>query len=132
MRAMQLKMAKGGVSIQNIDLAKDLKFSAERLLAGWIHKYGSGEANKRHQHLSLVIRNECQEAHDLSKTDDELFGEKMLNEVRKRLRERYQHEISSQYNDCVYEHLLGIAAMLTEECKIWWSEVFSIPQGVSP
>jgi hypothetical protein len=39
MRTMELKMAKGGLSAQNIGLAKDLKYSALTLLVGWIHKY---------------------------------------------------------------------------------------------
>jgi len=128
MRKMELKMAKGGISIQNIDLAKDLKFSTETLLIGWIHKYGSREADERQQHLSVVVRNECQEAYDLVKNGEGLFGEDMLKEVRKRLRDRYYREVNSRYNDCLYEHLLGIAAILTEECKMWWSEVFDIPQ----
>ena len=131
MRTMELKMAKGGLSIQNIDLAKDLKYSAMYLLTGWLHKYGPNEATYRNQHLGLIVRNECQEAYDLVKTDSELFGENMLIEVRKRLRKRYLREINSLYNDCLYEHLLGIAAILTEECKVWWSEVFGTPQGVS-
>lgn len=128
MRKMELKMAKGGISIQNIDLAKELKFSTEYLLTGWIHKYGSREAGKRHEHLSIIVRNECQEAYDLVKADDSLFGEDMLKEVRKRLRKRYYREVKSRYTDSLYEHLLGITAILTEECKTWWSEVFDIPQ----
>lgn len=131
MRRMELKMAKGGISIQNIDLAKDLKFSAEWLLIGWIHKYSLGEADERHQHLSVIVRNECQEAYDLVKTEDTVFGEDMLKEVRKRLRGRYYREVNGLYNDCLYEHLLGIAAILTEECKMWWSEVFDVSQEVT-
>jgi hypothetical protein len=130
-RSMELKMAKGGISIQNIDLARDLKFSAETLLIGWIHKYGSIEADERHQYLRVVVRNECQEAYDSVETDDNLFGEDMLGEIRKRLRNRYDYEVKSRYSDCVYEHLLGIAAILTEECKIWWSEVFDLPEEVT-
>lgn len=69
MRTMELKMAGGGLSPQNIDLAKDLKYSALTLLVGWFHKYGSKEVNQRYEYLSIVARSEYQEAYDLVKID---------------------------------------------------------------
>ena len=130
MRKMEIKMAKGGLSFQNIDLAKDLKSSAEALLVGWIYQYNLTEAEKRHQHLRVVVRSICQEAYDLTKTNGELFGENMLEEVRNRLRDRFDNDIVNKYGEIDYEHLLGIAAILTEECKIWWSEIFDLPKEV--
>lgn len=127
MQIMELKMAKGGISAQNIDNAKDLKYSAETLLATWMHKYGSEEEEKRYQYLSVIVRNECQEAHDLAEQGSSTFGTRMLIEARKRLRSRHLEEIRHQCNDCAYEHLVGIASILTEECKIWWSKEFQVP-----
>jgi hypothetical protein len=128
MQIMELKMAKGGISAHNIDNAKDLRYSAETLLAEWMHKYGSEEEESRYQSLSVIVRNECQEAHDMAAKENSVFGTDMLIEARKRLRSRHQEEIRYQCSDCAYEHLLGIAGILTEECKIWWSEEFQIPE----
>lgn len=132
MRVMEMKMAKGGISAQNIDLTKDLKYSAEKMAAGWIHKYGLQEASRLYEHLYIVVRNESQEAYDLTKNDNTPFGTQMLTEVRKRLRDRYSYEIGIQYNDCKFEHMLGIAGILTENCKLWWSESFEIPKEKVP
>jgi hypothetical protein len=131
MKGMELKMAKGGISFLNIDNAKDLKFSAIHASTEWLYKYDPTDAIERYQHLSVIVRNECQEAYDLVKTKHRLFGEDMLKEIRKRLRSSYDREVKSKYTDCRYEHLLGIAAILTEECKIWWSEVFDLPEEVT-
>jgi len=127
MRALELKMAKGGISEGDIELAKDLKFSAERLLVAWMKKRGATETEARYEHLSIIVRNECQEALDEVKAYGEPFGERMLNSIRRRLRERYLG-IKQNYIDCLYEHLMGVAGILTEECKIWWSEPFEISQ----
>ncbi len=127
MRKLELKMAKGNISARNINLAKDHKFSTEKLLNGWIYKYGPEKAEKRYDQLSIIIGTECQEAYDLVVTEDILFGQKMLNDIRQRLRQRLSEDPSSFFG-CKYEHLLGFAAMLTELCEVWWSEEFVIPE----
>ena len=47
----------------------------------------------------------------------------MLIELRTKLRSKLKENITF---DCQYIHLLGVAGILTEECKIWWSEKFKI------
>jgi hypothetical protein len=129
MKKLELKMAKGGMSALDIDNEKDLKYSAERLLTDWFHRNGPDEAESRYEHLSVIVRNECMEALDLLKNSTPVFGTEMLNEVRRRLRMRHNNNVANMYQDCTYEHLLGIAGILTEECKVWWSEKFLIPEG---
>jgi hypothetical protein len=77
------------------------------------------------------VRNECQEVYDLTRTNSRLFGNDMLMEVRKRLRDRHLRDIHGHYGNCLYEHLLGISGILTEECKLWWSEEFKIPEEIT-
>jgi len=127
---LELKMAKGGLSIDNIDNLKNLKYSSEVLFTGWITKYGREQANLFYQDLLIIVRNECLGAHDFTYKDNELYGTEMLLNIRKILRKRHSDEILNKYRDCMYEHLLGIVGILTEECKIWWSEQFDVEEDI--
>lgn len=125
MRKMELKMAAGRIPVSDIHLAMDHKFSTEYLLDQWLHKYGENEANKRYEHLRMIVQTECQEAYDSTKNDDGPFGEKMMAEVRHRLRKRHSQDKNSLFR-CNYEHLSGFSGILTEDCTLWWSKSFKI------
>lgn len=129
-RRMVLKMSAGKISSTNIDLAKDHRASAEKYLVECLTKHGTRKAIERYEHLIMIVRTECQEAHDTVRNEDEVFGMKMLTEVRNRLRELYSNTGSPGLFGCRYEHLLGIAGILTEDCKLWWSVEFEIPEEV--
>lgn len=126
MRRMELKMAAGGISVRNIDLMKDYKYSAELLLNEWIYRYGSHKAEEIYGHLSIIARTEHQEAYDSATTTEEIFGQRLLDGIRERLRNRHSRERNRLFG-CDYEHLLGLIGILTEDCKVWWSEEFQIP-----
>lgn len=125
MDILEIKMAKGDISVENINLLKDQKFSSEYLLAQWLGKHGSQKAEKQFTHVSSIVRSECAEARDISMNGSQAYGTKMLIEVRKRLRERYSYD-PGLFLGCQYEHLLGMAGILTEMCEIWWSEKFEL------
>jgi Cap4 dsDNA endonuclease len=128
MSTLDLKMAAGGISIENISLAKDLKASTEYLLMKWLHKNGKAATDARYQHLRTLTRSECQEAYDRNQSDDRLFGPEMLNDVRGRLRARHTaHDV--ELFGSSYEHLMGMAGILTEDCTVWWSKPFPIPSA---
>lgn len=127
MTVLEMKMAAGNLSIGNIGLAKDQKASTEYLLLQWLHRNGKTATDQRYQHLRTLVRSECQEAFDKTKTDEHAFGPAMLEEVRTRLRHRHQAEEASLFG-CKYEHLLGMAGVLTEDCTLWWSEEFAMPK----
>jgi len=120
-----LKMDKGQISFENVGLQKDNKFAAEKHFISWIHKYGSEKASKQYGQVKLIVQNECQAAYDDSFKKDEAFGTEMLRDLRRRLKGRLDTEKQSFF-DCKQEHLLGMAGILTEECKVWWSEKFPI------
>ena len=124
---LERKMAAGNISVENISVTKDHKYSAEYLFAQWLSKYGTRKADQQYNHVSSIVRNECAEAFDTTYTESEPFGTLMLIEARKRLRERYNNN-PSQFLGCQYEHLLGTAGILTEICDIWWSEKFTLPK----
>ncbi len=129
MRVMELKMTAGGASVQDIDLAKDHKYSLEVLLHEWMYAKGTDEAQKRYEHLRTLVRTECQEAHDSFHDAEGLFGQGMLVDIRNRLRASHERGNRIPFN-IRYEHLLGMAGLLTEDCTIWWSDPFVFPEEV--
>jgi hypothetical protein len=122
---LELKLDAGGVDNANINLLKDLKYSFEVFSASWLHRYDSQTAMDRYNQIQLIVNSECQEAFDESIQQDKLFGTDMLVNLRKRLRERLKTD-REIFLGCDYEHLMGLAGVLTEDCKIWWSKVFKI------
>lgn len=128
MGKLELKMNAGGLSISNIGLAKDQKASTEFMLVSWLHRNGKELTDRRYRHLRTLVRSECQEAHDACKLQGKVFGNDMLNEVRRRLRERFDRE-EGQLFGAKYEHLLGMAGILTEDCYLWWSDEFTIGES---
>jgi hypothetical protein len=122
---MQKKMAKGGISCENIALMKDLNNSTFKLLSEWGYSYGKKKTDERIEDLRLMVQRECQTAYDLCYNNSSPFGKEMLREVRKRLQVR-ESEIKQKYIDCSIEHLEGMTGILTEKCTVWWSEQFEI------
>ena len=108
-----------------MNLQKDNKYAAEKHYISWIHKHGEDKAKKQYEQVKLIVQNECQGAYDETKNTTEEFGTEMLKDVRKRLKGRITNDRNSFFG-CKEEHLLGMSAILTEDCKIWWSEKFDI------
>jgi hypothetical protein len=131
MNILERKMARGMIPVRSVELAKDHKFSTEYQLVRLLNKYGPERAEEFYQHLRLLVRTESQEAYDAAERADEPFGQQMLGDVRQRLKVRYQLEHDTLLG-CTYEHLMGVAGVLTEECEVWWSLPFDVAEGASP
>jgi hypothetical protein len=129
MRRMELKLAAGGLSVSVIDHLKDLKFSTESLLQGWIYRYGSRLAQEYYEHLRVLVRDECLRSQRESDVPGGPFGKTMLSELRENIARRL-HEGFGVPLECSQEHLLGMAGILTEDCKVWWSSEFALPGDV--
>ena len=52
----------------------------------------------------------------------------MLMDIRRRLKKCFEDEKDNLFG-IRYEHLSGFVGLLTEECKVWWSEKFDIPEA---
>ena len=128
MRVMELKLTAAGMSVGEVHHLKDLKYSAEYLLQEWLHKFGPVEAEKRYQHLRVLVREDCLTSSSAAKALGALYGEEMLTRLRQHLRARAK-EHGDQVLGVSAEHLLGVAGILTEDCKVWWSEEFPIVDG---
>lgn len=125
---MELKLIAGGISVGEVSHLKDLKYSAEYLLQEWLHQYGPIEADKRYQHLRVLVQEACNTSVFASRKSGTLDGEEMLAGLRGQLRARTLQQ-SEQVLGLGLEQLLGIAGILTEDCKVWWSEEFPIGEG---
>lgn len=122
---LERKMDAGGISMQNITNLKDLKDAAEHHGLQMLNTYGEERGAQRWNHVRTLVQNQCHEAHDDAETNGGAYGKAMLANVRTRLKSLYNEEKQSLF-DCRYEHLLGVAAVLTQDCKVWWSEPFTI------
>ncbi len=130
MKKMEIKLMAGGLSVTEIDHLKDLKFSAEYLLQDWLYRYGHERAQKYYEHLRVAVRDECLAAQQSSKRATGLYGSVMLSDLRERLQQRSATHAAAT-PECGQKHLLGMAGILTEDCKVWWSAEFDLPE-VSP
>lgn len=122
---MRVKMAKGLISPESIDLAEDHRYSAEKFLLAEAYRRNDGqETDVLYERLQAVVKTECVEAQDAVRVADAAYGQQMLEEVRTRLR---QTAGTTRVQGVEYEVLMGVASQLTNACKVWWSERFELP-----
>ena len=119
-------MAAGAVSVSEIDLAKDFKFSSDKLLQQWMYKYGPKETSRRYDHLQLIVKEECFEASVQTRSDGP-YGPEMLARIRSNLRQATAHHSAQLASmGITYNHLFGIVGILTEDCAVWWTDPFDL------
>lgn len=75
--------------------------------------------------IENVVLAECDDANLRASQKEDLYGRTMLIDVQDRLRRISEQEPTLVYRQS-YDILVGVAGMLTSECKVWWSEVFEI------
>ena len=125
---LEKKLEAGGLSVVSINLATDLSASALHRSLEWCERFGDKEALRRYQHLKTLVLKDCASAYEDTKSDQEVFGRKMLESLRARLTARTQAGSAAVFN-CREEHLEGCAYELTGACKVWWSNPFDLNEG---
>ena len=90
-----------------------------------MYKLGPDESDALYNQVRLIVQTECQESYDENFKLDKEFGIEMLKDVRKRIRDRVSQE-KDKFKGLSYEHVMGVASILTEECTVWWSEKFDL------
>jgi hypothetical protein len=123
---LEKKMAAGDISFASIDVAKDHQVSADYLLQQWLHRLGPEKANRRYEQIEVLVRTQCAEAYDEVESES-TFGKKMLSRVRRRLKGLALKDANAVFG-ARYEHLLGVASIATQECKVWWSKKFILEE----
>lgn len=127
MKKMELKLAAGGLPVSAIEHLKDLKYSTEVLLISWLYKYGRELAQKYYEHFRIIVHGECVAAQQNSQQADGLYANKMLLDLQQRLAHRTSAG-GNEIPECRREHLLGMAGILTEDCTVWWTAEFELPE----
>ena len=85
-------------------------------------------AARQLRQVEETVHGECLESFMALQTPGSSFGQAMFNDVSTRLR-----SLESQRKDLLggapYELLMGIAALLTGDCRVWWSDRFQLDGG---
>lgn len=127
------KFTAGMIDLENYQIAVELKGNAEdAFLALRHHLDDPAKAQRVYNSLRVVVRNRCKEAWDEQNAayPGIAFGTNMLVDVRRRLSEAARTAIPTEsINYLMYEHLLGLAYVMTEECLVWWSPKFELGES---
>lgn len=85
----------------------------------------SGDGLKMQAQLENVVLSECDEAYLRAKSGVSSFGVSMLIDVQERMK-RIASAETMKASGQPYEVLVGVAGLLSDECKVWWSEQISL------
>jgi hypothetical protein len=123
---LEKKMNRGGLDKFMVPMQRRT-LSAERFLLEMSHS--SPEATKALlNQLDGAIVSDCSDAQLVASEKPEPYGEAMLRLIHKSLKERAE-EKPDTVGGLDYDCLVGVAGMLTNECKIWWSEKFDLSES---
>jgi hypothetical protein len=120
---LKKKMLKGDLAFQ-IETMERRSLSAEqRLMEAAIRKPEA--VDDMLNQLASIVKAECDEAYHHAALSGKVIGPQMLDDVFRRLKKKADSNLT--YKE-PYETLIGIAGLLTGECKVWWSEVFDVEE----
>lgn len=124
-RVLQKKFARADL-VEQVDTMARRARAAERHLLELAH-LRPDEADAIVSQLTNIVKGECDEALLAASAGSEPFGRPMLVDVLARLR-----GIAATRAQMVYQQepecLIGVAGLLTEECKVWWSRPFELEE----
>ena len=114
-------------------LADQILTMERRTLSTEAHLLGLANMKPRdfgaiNSQIVSVVQGECDEALLEASLNGDFFGPQMLLNVQKRLKKMASEE-PKKVEHLSYECLIGIAGLLTEECKVWWSKKFDLSES---
>lgn len=122
---MEKKILHAGLHSQ-VDIFRRRALNSEQYLLERIHDPLSGINKSLLDHVTSTITDECDESLLAAKVQTVApVGMWMLNDVYRRLRERADQNKASVAN-LPYETLVGLAALLTGDCVVWWGDRFDL------
>jgi hypothetical protein len=120
---LEKKFARGGLTDQVLTMRRRTLTSEYRLL-----ELSHSNPEKFHNTLNqieCVVQAECDESLLVASAKSKSFGQDMLIEVQKRLKNiAEEHPNKVEFES--YEFLIGVVGLLTEQCTVWWSEKFDL------
>lgn len=120
------KLDAGGVNVHTVGVLDDLRSSAEFEIANRLYRDEAKAVDAEYDHLSVLVATLAEDARlQVSGDESGRYGPAMYQELRKRLRKQCEAQPQS-VRGFTPEQLTGIAMMLTEQCRVWWSEPFAL------
>lgn len=120
------KLDAGGVSVHTAGILEDLRSSAELEISDRLYRDGAGIANADYDHLKVLVETLAEDSRlEAASGGEGEYGPAMYLDLRKRLREQCETTPGSTRGFSA-EQLTGMAVILTELCKVWWSEPFAL------
>ncbi len=126
---LEKKLERAGLHSQ-VDLMHRRALNAEYYLLERLEDATGSLSGALLDHVTSVVSAECTEAllgAQVDSPEGVPAGAWMLNDVYHRLQNKARTDAAS-VAALPYEVLVGIAALLTGECKIWWSEPFDLDE----
>lgn len=121
---LQKKLTKGGLaSCYEAFRRRSLSAEQELLDLATRPDQGKGVCSQ----IENVVLVECDEARLRASQTPPPFGPAMLIDVQDRLKRIAEGEPAKVYRQ-PYDLLVGVSGLLTSECKVWWSEQFSMEE----
>jgi hypothetical protein len=123
---LEQKLSRGGLD-DAVDYMKAREQAAEYHFLEEQAK-NSQTASRQLRQIEEAVHGECLEAYMAAKVPGQVFGTAMFNDVTERLR-KLETDRRGLLGGHPYEVLMGTAALLTSECRVWWSERFKLRGG---
>lgn len=117
------KLARGGIQDEFDTMAGRARAAEYNLLEDVQRRPEAYPALQRQ--IEQMVLGECGEAHLRARQSPAPYGAAMLIDVQDRLR-RLAAERPAMVGHHQYECLIGMAALLTGECRVWWSARFPV------
>lgn len=122
MEVLRKKMSRGGLALYS-EIMRRRALTAEQELFDLATRPNMGR--KKISQIENVVLGECSDAYLRASQKSEPYGPSMLIDVQDRLKDISSNNPAKVYNRS-YDCLLGVAGLLTSECKVWWSEKFEL------
>ena len=116
------KMIHGGLA-PRYEIMRRRALTAEQLLLDLATRPNDGKALC--SQIENVVLVECDDANLRASQTGKPFGPAMLIDVQDRLKRIAETDPARVYRQ-PYDLLVGVAGLLTSECKVWWSEQFEL------
>jgi hypothetical protein len=123
---LQKKMFNGGLAAR-YEAMRRRALTAEQELLDLATRPSDGK-NLISQ-IENVVLVQCDDANLRASQTENPYGPVMLIDVQDRLK-RISETEPTRVHQQSYDLLVGVAGLLTSECKVWWSEIFEL--GVEP
>lgn len=119
---LKQKLERGGLAEQ-FEILRRQGLSAESRLLDLTTRHSAGLQVL--SQIQNVVLSECQKAAIRAKQFPEPYGVRMLIDVQDRLKEIAKNAPSDVYLQSE-DMLVGVAALLTGQCSVWWSASFDV------